>query len=171
MEADDLIDRSRRRGGPAAAAAAAGLAAAPRKHTVIVTCMDARIDPVLLFDLAPGDVHVLRNAGAVVTSDTQRSIAISQRKLGTRTVLLVAHTSCGLTSFTDEEFSTELELDTGLRPPWRPGAFADPAESVAAGLRTLRRDPFLVPDTVLRGFVLDIATFGLDEVAEPGDGG
>jgi carbonic anhydrase len=169
MEADELLDRSRRRGGPAAAAAAAGLAAAPLKRAVIVTCMDARIDPALLFDLAPGDVHILRNAGAVVTSDTRRSIAISQRKLGTRTVLLVAHTGCGLTSFTDEDFSTELQLDTGLRPPWRPGAFADPATSVAAGLAALSRDPFLVPGTVLRGFVLDIATFALDEVPAPAD--
>jgi carbonic anhydrase len=170
MEADELLDRSRRRGGPAAAAAAAGLAAAPVRRAVIVTCMDARIDPVLLFDLAPGDVHVLRNAGAVVTADTSRSIAISQRKLGTRTVLLVAHTSCGLTSFTDEEFAAELERDTGVRPPWRPGAFADPATSVAVGLTALRNDPFLVQGTVLRGFVLDIATFDLDEVIAPADG-
>ena len=169
MEADELLDRSRRRGGPAAAAATAGLAAAPVKRAVIVTCMDARIDPALLFDLAPGDVHVLRNAGAVVTADTCRSIAISQRKLGTRTVLLVAHTGCGLTSFTDDEFSTELELETGVRPPWRPGAFPDPATNVAAGLAALRRDPFLVPDTELRGFVLDIGTFALDEVTAPAD--
>jgi len=131
--------------------------------------MDARIDPAQLFDLAPGDAHVLRNAGGVVTPDTRRSIVISQRKLGTRTVLLVAHTGCGLTSFTDEEFRTELQLDTGLRPPWSSGAFADPATSVASGLRALRRDPFLMPGTALRGYVLDIATFALAEVAEPAD--
>ncbi|MGI5127042.1 beta-class carbonic anhydrase [Pseudonocardia sp. CA-107938] len=167
MDADDLLDRSRRDGARASAAAAAGLAAAPARRAVIVTCMDARIDPALLFGLAPGEAHVLRNAGAVITSDTRRSIVISQRKLGTRTVLLVAHTGCGLASFTDDEFSTELELDTGLRPPWRPGTFADPAENVAAGLRALRRDPFLLPDTELRGFVLDVATFALTEVPEP----
>ncbi len=169
MDADDFLRRARTEGGPAAAVAAAGIAAVPTRRTVIVTCMDTRIDPVDLFDLAYGEVHVLRNAGAVVTSDVRRSITISQRKLGTRTVLLVAHTRCGLTSFSDEEFSTELQLDTGLRPPWRPGAFADPAQSVAAGLRALRRDPFLVPGTTLRGFVLDIATFALSEVQEPAD--
>lgn len=167
VDAEDLLRRASSHGGRAAARAAAGLAAPPARHTVIVTCMDARIDPVLLFGLAPGEAHVVRNAGAVVTADVRRSITISQRKLGTRTVLLVAHTQCGLTSFTDEEFSTELQLDTGLRPPWTPGAFADPARSVAAGLRALRRDPFLVAGTALRGYVLDIATFALDEVVEP----
>lgn len=171
MQADDLLRRARTSGGPASAAAAAGLSPVPSRHTVIVTCMDARIDPSRLFGLMPGETHVLRNAGAVVTSDVRRSITISQRKLATRTVLLVAHTKCGLSTITDEEFSTELQLDTGLRPPWRPGAFADPAQSIAAGLRALRRDPFLVPGTVLKGFVLDIDTFALAEVPESADAG
>jgi carbonic anhydrase len=127
--------------------------------------MDARIDPLTLFGLTPGEVHVLRNAGGVVTDDVLRSITISQRKLGTRDVLLVQHSRCGLATFTDEEFSEELAAEVGVRPPWRSRTFGDAATSVRRGMERLRRDPFLLPATVVRGFVLDIERFTLDEVA------
>jgi carbonic anhydrase len=126
--------------------------------------MDARIDPLTLFGLEPGEVHVLRNAGGVVTDDMLRSITISQRKLGTRDVLLVQHSHCGLATFTDEEFSEELATEVGVRPPWRPSTFTHAASSVRRGLERLRRDPFLLPATVVRGFVLDVERFRLNEV-------
>jgi carbonic anhydrase len=117
-----------------------------------------------LFGLAMGEVHVLRNAGGVVTDDVVRSLTISQRKLGTREVLLVQHTGCGLATFTDDEFSEELAEDVGMRPPWRTHAFSSPALSVRRDLAQLRHDPFLLPKTVVRGFVLDIEEFTLDEI-------
>lgn len=128
--------------------------------------MDARINLFALFGLNVGEAHVLRNAGGVVTDDVIRSLAISQRKLGTRDVLLVQHSSCGLTTFTDDEFSDELAAETGSRPPWSPRSFRDPAESVRGGIARLRDDRFLHPDTRVRGFVLDIRTFALDEVVD-----
>jgi len=126
--------------------------------------MDTRVDVLGLFGLAVGEVHTLRNAGGVVTDDVLRSVTISQRKLGTREVLVVQHTRCGLATFTDEEFSEELAEDVGMLPPWRIGTFADPAVDVRRGMTRLRRDPFLLPDTVIRGFVLDIEDFTLHEI-------
>jgi carbonic anhydrase len=152
--------RGRRR----SAEAAAGASARPVQHTVVVTCMDARINVYRLFDLAPGEVHVLRNAGGVVTDDVIRSIVISQRKLGTTDVLLVHHSGCGMATFTDDDLSAELEADTGMRPPWRPRTFADAATDVRSGIARLARNPFLRAGTPIRGFVLDIESFALTEV-------
>jgi carbonic anhydrase len=126
--------------------------------------MDARIDLFALFGMNLGETHVLRNAGGVVTDDVIRSLAISQRKLGTRDVLLVRHSGCGLTTFTDDEFSDELAAETGTRPSWSSHAFRDPAEGVRDDLTRLSEDPFLHPDTSARGFVLDIKNFVLEEV-------
>lgn len=160
MSIDDLVGRN------AAAAAraadgAAGLGSAPSLHTVVVTCMDTRIDPAVVFGLRPGEVHVLRNAGGVLTDDVVRSIVVSQRKLGTRDVLLVRHTACGMASITDDGFADELAAATGSRPPWPVHAFADPLDGVRADVERLRTDPFVLPDTTVRGFVLDITTFAL----------
>lgn len=140
-----------------------GLPAAPGLRSVVVTCMDARIDVLTLFGLELGEVHVLRNAGGVVTDDVVRSLTVSQRKLGTRNVLLVQHSGCGMATFTDEEFAEELADEVGMRPPWRLHTFADPAVDVRRGMARLQRDPFLLPGTVVRGFVLDGA-FALSEV-------
>jgi carbonic anhydrase len=165
MGHEELLRRHQSEGGRSrAAAAAAGAVAAPALHTVVITCMDARIDVATLFGLHPGDAHVLRNAGGVVTEDVLRSLTISQRKLGTREVLLVQHSRCGLATFTDDEFSDELATDVGMRPPWRAGTFTDPVASVRRGMARISRDPFLLKGTVVRGFVLDIQGFGLDEV-------
>jgi carbonic anhydrase len=160
----ELLRRYEAGGGRLAAANAEGLAVAPALHTVVLTCMDSRIDVFALFGLELGEVHVLRNAGGVVTDDVVRSLTISQRKLGTRDVLLVQHSNCGLATFSDDDFSEELAVEVGMRPPWRTHAFVDPTVSVRRGMARLRRDPFLVPGTVVRGFVLDIEQFTLDEV-------
>jgi carbonic anhydrase len=141
-----------------------GLPAPPALRTVVVTCMDARIDPAALFGLAPGEVHVLRNAGGVVTDDVLRSLAISQRKLGTREVLLVQHTGCGMATFGDDEFVAELEEQTGSRPSWSPHTFGRVESSVRQGVERLRTDPFLVDGLRVRGFVLDLQDPGLREV-------
>jgi carbonic anhydrase len=162
---EELLRRYQAEGGRSRAATAGqGAVVVPSQHTVVITCMDARIDPGVLFGLKPGDAHVLRNAGGLVTEDVLRSLAISQRKLGTREVLVVQHSRCGLASFTDDEFSEELNTDVGMRPSWRAGTFTDPATSVRRGMARIRRDPFLLKGTTVRGFVLDIDGFGLTEV-------
>ena len=166
MSNEELLRRYEAGGGHLAAANAEGLAVPPSLETVVLTCMDSRIDVFALFGLSLGEVHVLRNAGGVVTDDVVRSLTISQRKLGTRHVLLVHHSGCGLGTFTDEEFSEELADEVGMRPPWRTHAFRDPSVNVRRGMARLRHDPFLLPGTDVRGFVLDIEEFTLDEVFE-----
>jgi carbonic anhydrase len=169
MGADELIRRYEAGGGHLAAANAKGLAVPPALHTAMLTCMDSRIDVFALFGMALGEVHVLRNAGGVVTDDVIRSLTISQRKLQTREVIIVQHTGCGLTTFTDEDFCEELAVEVGMRPAWRTHAFRDPVLSVRRDLAQLAHDPFLHPDTKLRGFVLDITTFDLEEVSLPSE--
>ena len=136
----------------------------PHCRTALLTCMDSRIDVFALFGLKLGEVHVLRNAGGVVTDDVIRSLTISQRKLGTRDVLIVQHAGCGLGTFTDDDFSEELAREVGMRPSWRTHAFRDPAISVRRDMAQLQHDPFLLPDTRVRGFVLDIESFDLEEI-------
>jgi carbonic anhydrase len=164
VSSEELLRRHEAGGGRLAASNARSAAAVPALRTVVVTCMDARIDVQALFGLGLGEVHTLRNAGGVVTDDVVRSVVISQRKLGTREVLVVAHSRCGMATFSDEDFSEELALEVGMRPLWRTYAFADPAVDVQRGVARLRRDPFLLPETVVRGFVLDIESFALTEV-------
>ncbi len=149
-----MIDELLRRN--AAAAAPPSAAARPTLQVAVLTCMDARIDPVALFGVRPGEVHVLRNAGAVVTDDMERSLTISQRKLGTTQVLVVAHTRCGMATFTDDEFVAELEADTGSRPQWPVHTFGDPAQNVRDGVDRLRGSPFLQRGTAVAGYVLDV---------------
>lgn len=169
---EELLRRYEAGGGRLAAANAEGLAVPPALATAVLTCMDSRIDVFALFGLQLGEVHVLRNAGGVVTDDMVRSLTISQRKLGTRDIVLVQHTGCGLATFTDEDFSEELAEETGMRPPWRTHAFRAPDVSVRRGVAQLRHDPFLHPDTRVRGFVLDIGSFTLQEIEPeaPADG-
>ena|ERR1700754_1622510 len=164
VSSEELLRRHEAGGGRVAASNARSAAAVPALRTVVVTCMDTRIDVQALFGLEPGEVHTLRNAGGVVTDDVVRSVVISQRKLGTREVLVVAHSRCGMATFSDDQFSEELAAEVGMRPLWRTYAFADPAVDVHRGVERLRRDPFLLPDTVVRGFVLDIESFALTEV-------
>jgi carbonic anhydrase len=141
------------------------LPAPPAKKLVVVTCMDARIDVHAVLGLDDGDAHVLRNAGGVVTDDTIRSLAISQRMLGTEEVMLVHHTRCGLMSFTDEEFARELERETGVAPEWAPGAFTDLEGDVRESIARVKASPFVPNTDSVRGFVYDVETGRLAEVA------
>ncbi|MGD9531658.1 beta-class carbonic anhydrase [Pseudonocardia sp.] len=164
MGTDELIRRYEAGGGHLAKANAEGLAVPPALHVALLTCMDSRIDVFALFGMKLGEAHVLRNAGGVVTDDVIRSLTISQRKLQTREIIVMQHTGCGLLTFTDDEFSEELAVEVGMRPPWRTHAFRDPVTSVRRDLAQLAHDPFLLPETKLRGFVVDINTFDLEEV-------
>jgi carbonic anhydrase len=166
MAFEELLRRYEAGGGHLAATRAEGLAVPPALQTVVLTCMDSRIDVFALFGMQLGEVHVLRNAGGVVTDDVIRSLTISQRKLKTRDILVVQHSGCGLGTFTDDDFTEELAQEVGMRPSWRTHAFRDPVVSVRRDLAQLRHDPFLIPGTRVRGFVLDIESFALQEVFE-----
>ncbi|HEX3787656.1 MAG TPA: carbonic anhydrase [Pseudonocardiaceae bacterium] len=136
----------------------------PGLHLAIVTCMDARIKVFDVFGLRHGEAHILRNAGGVITDDVIRSLAISQRKLQTREIIVMQHTSCGLATITEDGFRDELQADTGLRPPWSVEAFTDVAASVRQSLARVRLSPFLGLTESVRGFVYDVHTAGLHEV-------
>src|SRR5689334_14282447 len=140
------------------------LPAPPARKLTVVTCMDARIDVHAALGLEEGDAHVLRNAGGVVTDDTIRSLAISQRMLGTDEVMLVHHTRCGMQSFTDEEFTQALEEETGERPAWAPGAFEDLEADVRESIARVKGSPFIPNTESVRGFVYDVETGRLREV-------
>jgi carbonic anhydrase len=140
------------------------LPAPPVRRLVVVSCMDARIDVHQVLGLAPGEAHVLRNAGGVVTDDTIRSLAISQRMLGTEEVLLMHHTRCGMQSFSDDEFRAELERETGQAPEWAPGAFPDAEESVRESIARVKASPFIPHTDAVRGFVYDVETGRLREI-------
>jgi carbonic anhydrase len=140
------------------------LPAPPARRLVVVTCMDARIDVHAALGLGEGDAHVLRNAGGVVTDDTIRSLAISQRMLGTEEVMLIHHTRCGMQSFTDDEFTQALEQETGERPEWSPGAFADLEADVRESIARVKASPFLPNTDSVRGFVYDVETGRLREI-------
>ncbi|MBB5853414.1 carbonic anhydrase [Amycolatopsis umgeniensis] len=127
--------------------------------------MDARIRVFEIFGLLQGESHVLRNAGGVVTDDMIRSLALSQRKLGTREVLIVQHTECGLSMVTEDDFKDELEESTGLRPTWAVEAFREVEDSVRRSVQRVRRSDFLPHRENVRGFVYDVKTGRLSEVA------
>ncbi|MFD1149547.1 beta-class carbonic anhydrase [Saccharothrix hoggarensis] len=136
----------------------------PSMNVAILTCMDSRIRVFEIFGLKQGEAHVLRNAGGVVTDDMIRSLALSQRKLGTREVLLVHHTNCGLQLVTEDEFKDELEQDSGLRPTWSVEAFREVKDSVRGSMNRVRHSPFLLHRDDVRGFVYDVHTGELTEV-------
>jgi carbonic anhydrase len=146
--------------------AGAGLAGRPAHQVAVVACMDARLDVYGALGLEAGDAHVLRNAGGVVTDDVIRSLTISQRALGTRSVVLVHHTRCGMTSIT-EDFRHELERELGQRPPWAVEAFADAEQDVRQSIRRVRTSPFIPHTDDVRGFVFDVDTGLLNEVETP----
>jgi carbonic anhydrase len=144
------------------------LDAEPRRHLAIVTCMDARLDILPSLGLEIGEAHVMRNAGGVVTDDVLRSLAISQRKLGTREVMLIHHTRCGMQTITDDGFRAELQESTGVAPAFAIESFEDLEEDVRQSIRRVRGCPFLPHRDVVRGFVYDVDTHRLREV-EAGD--
>lgn len=140
-----------------------GMDARPVLHVAVVACMDARLDLHKALGLELGDCHTIRNAGGVVTDDTIRSLTISQRALGTRTVILIHHTGCGLESLT-EDFRHELEDEVGQRPAWAVEAFRDVDQDVRQSMQRVRTNPFLPHRDDVRGFVFDVHTGLLREI-------
>ena len=140
--------------------------ARPARGVAVVACMDARLDVYRLLGLATGDAHVIRNAGGVVTDDVLRSLAISQHVLGTREVLLVHHTRCGLEGADEAAFMATVERATGRRPEWSMRAFADVEDDVRESVRRVRECPYLVSAEV-RGTIYDVATGRLREIEDP----
>ena len=136
----------------------------PSEHVVIVTCMDTRINPYRIFNLSEGEVHLLRNAGGVVTNDVIRSILISQRLLNTREVLVVQHTKCGMATFDGEQFKDDVERETHHRPEFEMCTFKNVYDNVEASLQILRDNTFLTRTTHIRGFVYDVDLDRLEEV-------
>ena len=138
--------------------------AEPSRHLVVVTCMDARIDPLRAFGLDLGEAHVLRNAGGMVTEDVLRSLLVSQRLLGTREVMVVAHSGCGMLQVRDEELAAEVVHETGAWPPIPLGGMRDIDEAVRRSVAAVRDCRYLRHRDAVRGYVLDIDTGGLREV-------
>jgi carbonic anhydrase len=136
----------------------------PAKEVAIVACMDARMTLTSSLGIAQGDAHIIRNAGGIVTDDVIRSISLSQVVLGTREVMIIQHTDCGLQSSTDEEIKDAIELETGSRPPFRIGAFPDLENNLRKSIRRVRESPFVKHKDAVRGFVYDIETGRLREV-------
>lgn len=136
----------------------------PARQVAVVACMDARLNLYGLFGLAEGDAHVIRNAGGVITDDVVRSLAISQRLLGTRAVILVHHTDCGMLTFTDDAFKAQIEAETGIRPPWAAEAFQDVVQDVRQSLARIAASPFILHKDAVRGFVYAVDDGTLTEV-------
>jgi carbonic anhydrase len=135
----------------------------PAKKVVVVACMDARLIPTRVLGLNEGDAHVIRNAGGVVTDDTIRSLAISQRLLGTEEIILIHHTDCGMLTFTDDEFKRSVQDDVGVRPEWAAEAFPDLEEDVRQSIARIEASPF-IPSKNARGFVYEVESGKLREV-------
>ncbi|MEW2515428.1 carbonic anhydrase [Streptomyces sp. NPDC046870] len=136
----------------------------PSRQLAVVACMDARLNVYAILGLNDGEAHVIRNAGGVVTQDEIRSLAISQRLLGTEEIILIHHTDCGMLTFTDDGFKDAVQKDTGIRPPWAAEAFPDLEEDVRQSVARIKADPFVVHKDRVRGFVFDVATGRLTEV-------
>jgi carbonic anhydrase len=135
----------------------------PGKRIAILACMDARLNVYGIFGLREGDAHIIRNAGGVVTDDAIRSLAISQRLLGTDEIVLVHHTGCGMLTFTDDDFRQQIEQDTGVRPHWAAEAFSDPDQDVRQSIARINASPF-IPRKNVRGFVYEVEKGSLREV-------
>ena len=136
----------------------------PARGLAVVACMDARLDTHKLLGLDEGDAHVIRNAGGVVSDDAIRSLVISQRLLGTREVVIIQHTDCGMLTFRDDDVKDAIEADTGLRPSFALEAFGDLEDNVRQSIRRVKVNPFIPVKDSVRGFVYDCATGRLDEV-------
>lgn len=136
----------------------------PSKHVAVVACMDARLDVYRVLGLKDGEAHVIRNAGGVITDDEIRSLAISQRLLGTKEIILIHHTDCGMLTFTDDAFKADIQAETGIKPGWAAESFGNVDDDVRQSLRRIENSPFVAMHESLRGFVFDVATGKLNEV-------
>jgi carbonic anhydrase len=140
----------------------------PSKHVAVVACMDARLDVYRMLGINEGEAHVIRNAGGVITDDEIRSLAISQRLLGTKEIIVIHHTDCGMLTFTDDEFKRAIQDDTGIKPNWAAQSFGDLAEEVRQSMRRIEVSPFVTKHESLRGFIFDVASGKLNEVMPNG---
>lgn len=158
---DTLLDRNRTK----AISHPYWLGPTPVMALSLVLCMDARVDPHAAFGISPGEVHLMRNAGGVVTDDVIRSLSISQHALGTREVMIVHHTDCGLARLEEDAFRDKLAGFAGYRPTWAVQAFKDPHDSVRESIRRVRDSPFLIHTHEVRGFIFDVESGLLEEVS------
>jgi len=136
----------------------------PSRHIAVLACMDARLNVYAVLGIKDGESHVIRNAGGVVTDDEIRSLAISQRLLGTREIILIHHTDCGMLTFTDDAFKAGILAETGIKPEWAAESFDDLDVDVRQSLARIRNSPFIPHRDAVRGFVFDVATGLLREV-------
>jgi carbonic anhydrase len=136
----------------------------PARKLAVLACMDARLNPYALLGLREGDAHIIRNAGGVVTDDEIRSLAISQRLLGTEEIILIHHTDCGMLTFTDDEFKRSVQDDVGIKPEWAAEAFPDLDEDVRQSVARIQASPFIPRKDSVRGFVYEVETGRLREV-------
>ncbi|MDX6594005.1 MAG: carbonic anhydrase [Gaiellales bacterium] len=137
----------------------------PAKRVAVVACMDARLDPARVLGFEEGDAHVIRNAGGVVTDDEIRSLSISQHLLGTEEIILIHHTDCGMLTFNDEQFASQLESETGERPNWEARSFTSIEDDVRDNLQRIKDSPFVPRTDSVRGFIYEVETGKLREVS------
>ena len=137
----------------------------PGRKVAIVACMDARLNPYGLLGLSEGDAHIIRNAGGAVTPDVIRSLAISQRLLGTEEIVLIHHTDCGMLTFSDDQFRSSVEQDTGIRPEWAVETFSDLDSDVRQSIARIKASPFIPRTDSVRGFVYEVESGNLREVS------
>jgi len=136
----------------------------PGKKIAVIACMDARLNVYGALGLTEGDAHVIRNAGGVVTDDEIRSLAISQRLLGTEEIILIHHTDCGMLTFTDDQFKHSIQQETGIKPEWAAESFSDPEADVRQSIARIKASPFIPRKDSVRGFIYDVETGRLREV-------
>jgi carbonic anhydrase len=160
-QADELLSNNE---GYASSFDKADLPVPPGRKVAVIACMDARLNVYGILGLQEGDAHVIRNAGGVVTDDAIRSLAISQRLLGTEEIILIHHTECGMLSFTDDDFKRQIQEDTGIKPAWAAEAFGDLDEDVRQSIARIKASPFIPSKDAIRGFVYDVKTGRLNEV-------
>jgi carbonic anhydrase len=162
---DELVENA---GSYAASFDKSGLPLPPGRRVAIVACMDARLNPYGLLGLSEGDAHVITNAGGVVTDDEIRSLSISQRLLGTEEIMLIHHTDCGMLTFGDDDFRRQIQRETGIKPEWPAEAFDDLDEDVRQSIARIKASPFIPKTDAVRGFVYDVESGTLREVAARG---
>jgi carbonic anhydrase len=158
---DELLSNAR---GYADGFEAGELPMPPARRVAVIACMDARLNPYGLLGLSEGDAHIIRNAGGVVTEDAVRSLAISQRLLGTEEIVLIHHTDCGMLTFRDDEFRRQIQEDTGIKPGWAAEAFDDLEADVRQSIQRIETSPFIPRKDHVRGFIYDVKTGRLEEV-------
>lgn len=159
---DDLLENAERY---AAAFDQGELPLPPAKQVAVVACMDARLNVYGVLGLSEGDAHIIRNAGGIVSLDVLRSLAISQRLLGTREIILIHHTGCGMLTFNDYEFKAQIEEETGIKPEWAASSFGDLDVDVSQSIARIRADPFIPVKDSVRGFVYSVEDGTLREVS------